>query len=213
MPAPHTFTRRAVGYYVCAVAVVMCALWFNHRVYHIIRASARDPSLQEWREEDFSYVADDYPPTLLPPHQHPRSVALITEETVHYWPQTPHDWESMAPAGSGGFVRLGPQKQLFAVAMYHQLHCLRRLQQATTSSNGPGLDGTGEVHRRCLNYLRQMLLCAANVRLEPLTEDRASGDLKTDGIGLEHRCRDWTVVRRKVQANFERWTSESERMP
>ena len=166
------------------------------------------------------YLGDDHPPTLLPPSRHLRNVALITEETVHYWPHTPQDWESMTPAGSGGFVRLGPQKRLFGVAMYHQLHCLRTLQQATSHSNGSGsgsydapekLDNIGGEVRHCLNYLRQMLLCAANVRLEPMTQDRELGGLKTDGIGLEHRCKDWTVVRREVEANVERWRSE-ERM-
>ena len=63
----------------------------------------------------------------------------------------PEDWESMTPAGSGGFVRLGPQKRLFGVAMYHQLRCLRVLQQATAPLNAsvfkfdipPPLDNIG----------------------------------------------------------------------
>ncbi|KAI1794463.1 hypothetical protein LXA43DRAFT_142224 [Ganoderma leucocontextum] len=217
MPVPHILTWRVLGYYLCAAVIATSALWLNLRVYHAIRASVaitRDSFVQEWHEQDFSYLEDDRPLTFLPPSRHPRNVALVTEETYHYWPNTPQDWESMTPAGSKGFVRLGPQNRLFGVSMYHQLHCLGRLQQATAedfdSAEPRKLDG-GEVHH-CLNYLRQTLLCAANVRLEPLTRDRGSGALKTDGIGLEHRCRDWTVVRREVEANFEWWRSE-ERMP
>ena len=166
------------------------------------------------------YLGDDHPPMLLPPSQLPRNIALVTEETVHYWPHMPEDWESMTPAGSGGFVRLGPQKRLFGVAMYHQLRCLRVLQQATAPLNAsvfkfdipPPLDNIGGGVHHCLNYLRQMFLCAANLRLEPLTQDRELGGVKTDGIGLEHRCRDWTVVRRQVEANIEQWRA-AERIP
>ncbi|KAM5537647.1 hypothetical protein V8D89_008725 [Ganoderma adspersum] len=209
MPVPHSLTRRVVGYHLCATVILACTLWLNIRV-------ARDPSLGEWREADFSYIGEDHSPTLLPPSTHLRNVTLITEETVHYWLHTPQDWESMTPAGSGGFVRLGPQKRLFGMAMYHQLHCLHTLQQATAHSNGLGsesdgpelLDNTGGEVRHCLNFLRQMLLCAVNVRLEPLTEDWTLGSLKTDGIGLEHRCRDWTVVRHEVEANIEQWRLE-----
>lgn len=227
------FTARILSYYLCAAIVVTCAVWFNLRAYHAVRASASDAFVQEWDGQDFSksfmcmrlasqcesdlqflgYLGGDHPPTLLPPSRHPRNVALVTEETVHYRPYAPQDWESMAPAGSRGFVRLGPQKRLFGVSMYHQLHCLLRLQQAAADSSGSDVSGTlegGEVHH-CLNYLRQALLCAANVRLEPLRRNRTSGALSTNGIGLEHRCKDWTLVRREVKANFERWT-EKERM-
>lgn len=133
------------------------------------------------------------------------------EETVHYSPNASEDWNSMMPAGSEGFVRLGPQKRLFGVSMYHQLHCLATLQRSTTSTRS--LESFGQFEREhlrhCLSYLRQMFLCAANVRLEPL-EDDGSGVPKTDGMGLEHRCRDWTLLRREVEANVERWDPEDE---
>lgn len=155
------------------------------------------------------YLEDDYPPTLIPLSRHPRNAALIMEETVHYSPNASQDWDSMIPEGSEGFVRLGPTKQLFGVSMYHQVHCLIRLQQSTTGARS--LESFEELElehlRHCLNYLRQTFLCAANVRLEPL-EDDGSGVPKTDGMGLEHRCRDWTLVWREVEANVARWGSE-----
>ncbi|KAI1783235.1 hypothetical protein LXA43DRAFT_977203 [Ganoderma leucocontextum] len=190
MPPSYTFTWRVLCYYLCAAAIVMCALWFNLRVCYAFRASTTSLSVREWHEHDFSYLEDDYPPTLIPPSQHPRNVALITEETVHYFPNASQDWESMLPTESEGFVRLGPQKRLFGVSMYHQLHCLGRLQRATTHS-----------WERC---------CALRaVRLEALEDDPAgSGGKKTDGMGLEHRCKDWTLVRREVETNFEHWSWE-----
>ncbi|PIL23304.1 hypothetical protein GSI_14614 [Ganoderma sinense ZZ0214-1] len=117
----------------------------------------------------------------------------------------------MLPTGSEGFVRLGTSKRLFGISMYHQLHCLGRLQQATTVSWDTLRKLQVEHLHHCLNYLRQTLLCAASVRLEALEDDPAgSGGKKTDGIGLEHRCRDWMLVRREVEANFEHWSWEDE---
>lgn len=65
--------------------------------------------------------------------------------------------------------------------------------------------------QHCLNYVRQMLLCAANVRLEPVKVGRGTGEegLKVDGLGLEHRCRDWSLIRKEVEENFERWPQDA----
>jgi hypothetical protein len=34
------------------------------------------------------------------------------------------------------------------------------------------------------------ILCAADMTLEPLTEDYA----ETDGQGIEHQCKDWRIL-------------------
>ncbi|KAM5537650.1 hypothetical protein V8D89_008728 [Ganoderma adspersum] len=213
MPVAHAFTQRVLGYYICAFAVIFCTAMFNFRAYHAIRTTTSGLSVLEWNEQDFSYLEDDYPPTLIPPSRHLRNAALVMEEMVHYLPNMSQDWESMIPAGSEGFVHLGPTKRLFGVSMYHQIHCLTRLQQSTTGTRS--LESFEELAlghlRHCLNYLSQTFLCTANVRLEPL-EDDSLGVPKTDGMGLEHRCRDWTVVWCAVEANIARWGREG-RLP
>ena len=52
MPVAHTFTRRVLGYYICAFAVVVYTAVVNFRVYHPLRTTA--PLVSEWNEQDFS---------------------------------------------------------------------------------------------------------------------------------------------------------------
>ena len=56
-----------------------------------------------------------------------------------------------------------------------------------------------------------MLLCAASVRLEPVKQasGAGAGGPKVDGLGLEHRCRDWTVLRSEAEANFLTWPADA----
>ena len=142
--------------------------------------------------------------TLFPLSRHPRNVGLVMEESVRYSPNASMEWESIMPTGSAGFVKLGQEKRLFGISMYHQIHCLQQLQQAITRDIESNHKYENDHIQHCLNYLKQMFLCAASVRLEPLTDDGA-GMMKTDGIGLEHSCRDWTLVRHKAEANYADW--------
>ena len=141
---------------------------------------------------------------------HPRDAALVIEDTVHYEPNASAEWHSIFPRGSGGFVRLGPRNRLFGVSMFHQLHCLDKMRRAVVSA--PSSEWESWHTQHCLNYVRQMLLCAANTRLEPVKEGRGSGGeegLKVDGLGLEHQCRDWTLLREKAEENFRRWPEDA----
>lgn len=133
----------------------------------------------------------------------------MVEDTVHYHPNVSEEWASLFPAGSGGFVRLGPKGRLFGVSMFHQLHCLDKMRRAVVDI--PPTEWEVWHTQHCLNYVRQMLLCAASVRLEPVKEGHGPGEeaLKVDGLGLEHQCRDWTMLRREVEKNFERWPADA----
>ncbi len=155
-----------------------------------------------------AFLEADYPPSLVPLSKHPRDAALVIEDTVHYHPNASAEWHSLFPAGTGGFVKLGPQNRLFGVSMFHQLHCLDKMRRAVVSV--PSSEWESWHTQHCLNYVRQMLLCAANMRLEPVIMEKGKGKegLKVDGLGLEHRCRDWSVLRRAVEKNYERWRNE-----
>jgi hypothetical protein len=53
-----------------------------------------------------------------------------------------------------------------------------------------------------------MLLCAANVRLEPFRPSpRPPGPDAVNGLGLQHTCRDWSQVRRLVEENYDLWNT------
>ena len=128
---------------------------------------------------------------------------------MHYQPNDTAEWASLFPAGSGGFVRLGPRARLFGVSMFHQLHCLDKMRRAVVRA--PPSEWESWHTQHCLNYVRQMLLCAASVRLEPVKQAVGAGaeGPKVDGLGLEHRCRDWTVLRAEAEANFLTWPADA----
>ncbi|CAJ2508452.1 Uu.00g134780.m01.CDS01 [Anthostomella pinea] len=44
--------------------------------------------------------------------------------------------------------------------------------------------------QHCFDFLRQDILCAADMTLEPLPD----GYVETDGRGVEHVCKDWRVL-------------------
>ena len=83
--------------------------------------------------------------------------------------------------------------------MLHQLHCLDVVRV------GMATNRTGFTHHveHCVRYLRQTVLCAADVTLEPAyrAEKEGAWMWAADGIGSVHRCRDWTAVRRYLEAH------------
>ena len=63
---------------------------------------------------------------------------------------------------------------------------------------GAIVDGTLTPHvHHCFNYLRQTILCAADMTLEegvPEIGIDVTGELAVDGLGMTHTCRDWSKV-------------------
>ena len=143
------------------------------------------------------YREFDFPPSIIPLSQHPYNARLTIEDSVYYEPNATAEWSTLFPPG-GGFVRLGPEHRLFGVSMFHQLHCLDKMRRAVV--HDPPSEWERWHTQHCLNYVRQMLLCASSNRLEPVKET-AEG-LKVDGLGLEHTCRDWSVLRGIAEENF-----------
>ncbi|KAI0676379.1 hypothetical protein C8Q78DRAFT_1065231 [Trametes maxima] len=84
------------------------------------------------------------------------------------------------------------------------LHCLDVLRVAFASNR----TGTSDPHTRahvthCLRYLRQAVLCHADATLEPDEPGVRDGrwEHAASGVGAVHRCRDWTVLRRYLDAH------------
>lgn len=122
------------------------------------------------------------------------------------------EWASLFPR-SNGWVALGPNSELFALSMFHQLHCLDSLRYGYATAKAGVLEfpgnGTGVEHHvhHCLTYLRQMVMCSADTTLEKseLTFSAVSGKLAhgASGSGMMHRCKDWTQIRRYAEENFD----------
>lgn len=121
------------------------------------------------------------------------------------------DWASNIPPDSG-YVDLGPDHKMYSISMYHQLHCLDVMRHGFAAAKvkmlvWPG-NGTRVEHHvvHCLNYLREMILCAGDTTLEPSDGFTIIAGKKyygATGMDVVHRCRDWTQIRSFVDANRE----------
>ncbi|KAF2683337.1 hypothetical protein K458DRAFT_452845 [Lentithecium fluviatile CBS 122367] len=118
-------------------------------------------------------------------------------------------WEALMPVGRG-FVQVQPNGDLVphdsppnnvsqtkAIAAFHQMHCLNNLRKSLYASVSNESTFTYRIPqlehhwRHCFDYLRQALMCNADVTLETL---EMRGDMvvgSVDGWGTEHVCRDW----------------------
>ena len=97
--------------------------------------------------------------------------------------------------------------RMFVVTMFHEMHCLRLLNLAFDPS-----DPVGEGHiKHCLNYLRQMILCDADLTLEPADWEKqlSEGGDDLNRQGSTHICRDWETVYDAVEKNWREWVDFS----
>ncbi|KAH8101717.1 hypothetical protein BXZ70DRAFT_999655 [Cristinia sonorae] len=123
-------------------------------------------------------MGTDFPPYL--PIQFGQNVALTLENSILYElssPNTDAEYQSLYPGHHRGFVHLGPDKRFFDSATLHATHCL--------------------------NYLRQTILCSADVTLEPEVVE-GSRDVG-EGVGVVHVCCDWSKVYDFVEKNEAEW--------
>ncbi|KAG0700226.1 hypothetical protein DFH29DRAFT_807883 [Suillus ampliporus] len=139
-------------------------------------------------DRQYTYIGEDHP-TELPLRLD--TVALTFNSSEYYgtsgitaW----SEWNSLDHFPQGhGFVRLGSNGRVFGISMFHQIHCLQMIRSALI--NGPnGHSG------HCLNFLRQAILCNADITLDPLLDDPERMMAGTDGLGVTHFCRDWSQV-------------------
>ncbi|KAF3018842.1 hypothetical protein E8E14_006235 [Neopestalotiopsis sp. 37M] len=122
-------------------------------------------------------------------------------------------WMDVMPAG-GGFISvddlsdksLPPPirsrgKNLYNVAVYHQLHCLHMLAEEFSNLLGNNKhvaheDMSDELMmwhiRHCFEYLKNSLTCCADTALEGQKSD--TDEPATDGFGAYHVCRDFDSV-------------------
>ncbi|KAI0755635.1 hypothetical protein C8Q74DRAFT_1373409 [Fomes fomentarius] len=167
-------------------------------------AGLRDPPIS-----GYSFVEDDYPPYLPFPSESTsvrRPVTLAFEESVHYGltsPESTLEWAYTGAAGDSN-IRLGPNHRFFNTGFSYQLHCSRFL--VSTFQQEPPASPALRAHvSRCLNVIRQFVLCSADSTLEPanamarnFTAVRASG---------QRQCRNWPLLYDTMEENWRSWRS------
>lgn len=122
-------------------------------------------------------------------------------------------WHDLQPKGGGWItvengerLGLGPpirhnNLEGYGISVFHQLHCMAMIHHAyfQFSVGGEHMTG-GSVDRshidHCFDYVRQALMCQADLSLEHRqdSENARSGDDLIDGWGVLHQCRDWDAI-------------------
>ncbi|EJD41392.1 hypothetical protein AURDEDRAFT_115488 [Auricularia subglabra TFB-10046 SS5] len=152
----------------------------------------KQPAIQD---EQFSYKGADHPNAFSVPDM--KHVALYQENTVHYPLTSGDDWERLSPRG--GLVFLGPEKRPFMLGHFHQMQCLDTIRQVLAHSSTNSSTAGDWKTRHCMNYLRQMVMCRANTRLERSTG--LYGAVHNVISEQDHVCLDWRVVYDAVREN------------
>jgi len=164
---------------------------------HSSRLRLTQPYLRE-----YSYIGSDYPLWF---GERPKLAELTFEETVHYsldGPNADVEWGTLRDdKRHGGYVRLGSPRRVFAVAMFHQLHCINTLRRGLIRSDDEEVPFEHMHH--CFSYLKQSFLCAADSTLEPY--DFLAVDYDTQPVGHTRVCKDWSALYDAVDVNYQEW--------
>jgi len=166
----------------------------------LTRLSPYDPI----SDSSYSYVGGDYP-RRLPLTKSLQPIAMTVEESAHYafmGEEAPMEYLWTAPIGDN-HVRLGPDHRFFAVAMFHQIHCLRGFRDAMEGKLPHGHHFEGHLHH-CLNYVRQWSLCSADTTLEP--GDFTKRNFTIERTGATHTCLDWEPIYEDVADRWHEWS-------
>lgn len=141
-----------------------------------------------------------------------------------YGSSAPEAWQSTHIPG-GGFVTFGNHTETlgppiryndrlgYGISAFHQLHCIESVHVAFLQLKGV-LNASTAVHshkhssevqqggtelwhiEHCFDYLRQVVMCHADLALEHRQEWEGAGPDSdaTDGWDVVHQCRDWDAV-------------------
>lgn len=113
----------------------------------------------------------------------------IPDPTLHVLPPPIH------------FPKL-PGKNVYAVAVFHQLHCLYHIAASfdrlvlQLRERNFTIDENTLIHNNhCFDYLREAVMCASDTTLEGQAQGHGGAKiLGTDGTGGMHVCKDYDAV-------------------
>lgn len=159
-------------------------------------------------------MGDDFP-RYLPLGTPQESTQTVIEESFRFatMQNNSANWKAVLP-GDVGYIRLGPSHRVFAISIFHQLHCLVQIAGLLVNTNPDSTAGapfpnwedhnhSGHV-QHCFNYIRQNILCAADETEEDSTwMCRNFETFRTDG--RKRRCKDWSKAYKAVEDMQEAW--------
>ncbi|KAF2215108.1 hypothetical protein CERZMDRAFT_5536, partial [Cercospora zeae-maydis SCOH1-5] len=84
----------------------------------------------------------------------------------------------------------GAKSEAYCLSVMHQLHCL--YEKARNGVKDAMIDHHTP---HCFDYLRQAVMCSADMSLERASlDDQGKIELAVDGWGNHHKCRSWEAV-------------------
>jgi hypothetical protein len=138
-------------------------------------------------------------------------VYLNVENSVHYQlnsSTTDAQWAAMMPP-NGGVVHVGPDRQPFMPSIFHQLRCLNIIRKTYIAEETSTASGElKSLSRHCMNYLRQTIMCRANLRLEPVVDPSSAHAVDPWG---KLTCKDWRKAysaHEKNRQDYVNWRKE-----
>ncbi|KAF8507288.1 hypothetical protein BU17DRAFT_100682 [Hysterangium stoloniferum] len=150
-----------------------------------------------------AYIGDDFPIWW---EQDWSPVEMTFGETSRYTlpgALADAEWESIRKGNYQGYVRLGPERRIFAVDMLHQLHCVNTFRKGLTHSDAESQRKNEHHMVHCLNYLRELFLCVADTTLEPY--DYRALNFTVEKVGFTRECRDWSRIYERMDEDAEAW--------
>ena len=128
------------------------------------------------------------------------------ENTVHYDLGTDLgilEWNNATLPGPNydGVVWLtveGGERKPFTFSLFHQLRCLNIVRESLMARRRPPYIEPNRLAVHCVNYLRQMVLCRADLTLESARHPVGPNTVVSD---VTHVCRDWSVIWDEVEGN------------
>ncbi|KAL4256840.1 ustYa family protein [Pleurotus pulmonarius] len=162
--------------------------------------------------KSYTYAGGDRPRELL---DDVPLVNMAFHDDPHYFGLNGHnsslEWNSLLPAGDG-IVFMGDNGTPYDVSMWHQLRCLNSIRMTLI---GEANDYKHAEH--CFHYLRQAILCSADLTLEPLppnsTDIPFDQEARTPGPAVAHTCKNWRQIYHSTEELSSRPSSSDKQAP
>ncbi|KAH6911052.1 hypothetical protein BKA70DRAFT_1384968 [Coprinopsis sp. MPI-PUGE-AT-0042] len=160
---------------------------FARQVKELLTLEANLPVARTPRPTDsWSWIGHDHPE---------RPVKMVAQESIHFsltdqdaedewlWTGTPGD----------GHIRLGKDMRMFAVAMFHQLHCLRGVRNAMVK-------GWKNLHPARRGHIHPLLQL----------RDFTKRNFTLQRTGATHTCLDWEPAYEMMRSQWQAWEAYRE---
>ncbi|KAF7883188.1 uncharacterized protein EAF01_011697 [Botrytis porri] len=173
----------------------------------------------------FSYISNWRVPQKFSPNFPSHPVIFEEDErfAAASSPETDSAWDNLMPAGRGFILVENPEHyglrpglpsanglDRYSVSVFHQLHCLGMIRESYNSvlkevrphihgdenlSNSAAQESEKEHTSHCFDYLRQAMMCSADLTIEWAMEmPDGKPPFTVDGWGITHTCRNWQNV-------------------